>query len=466
MRPRPAHRPPPAFAPLALAAALACSDAPPTAPAAHRPSLAATRSARTVASPTDLGVLGGIAGDCCFGARATDINNLGQVVGISQTEGDEAHGFLWESGTGMRDLGRFSPVAINDRGQVLGRIFPDPPGSPPHAALREPDGSMVDLGPFEPADLNAAGQAVGWTTDPGAVPHAVLWTPGRGLTNLGSLRGIGSQPWAINDAGQVVGDDVTAIVGDNDLQFRALLWEPSGELVDLGTLGGPLSVARGINGRGQVVGFSATAPPGSEAHSFLWEAGRGVLDLAPLGVPLGAWDINDAGQVAGSSGSPLLVAFLWTPGEGTTELGLLPGDIRVHVEAVNAAGQVVGTSSHDGEFGFSVNHAVLWTVRPAAGGAPRVDRLLAVVLPPGNPTGLTGVWLRVRLTDASDADRWDWRIDWGDRVDTPTGVERRGEFAFLRRQPYSQSGTFTIAVTATNQSGVTSPTATTTVTVP
>jgi probable HAF family extracellular repeat protein len=53
------------------------------------------------------------------------INNRGQIVGRADTADKDtrgfsiAHAFLWEGGT-MRDLGDWSPVAINERGQIVG----------------------------------------------------------------------------------------------------------------------------------------------------------------------------------------------------------------------------------------------------------------------------------------------------------------------------------------------------------
>lgn len=70
--------------------------------------------------PTDLGNLGGTMNNVAFG-----INQLGQVVGISDLPGDSTtHAFLWRKGVGMTDLGTLpgdassSASAINDEGQV------------------------------------------------------------------------------------------------------------------------------------------------------------------------------------------------------------------------------------------------------------------------------------------------------------------------------------------------------------
>jgi probable HAF family extracellular repeat protein len=71
---------------------------------------------------TDLGSLGGT-----FGNTALQINNHGQVVGVSDLAGDTIfHGFIWSPGTGMQDVGTIpgdtysAALAINDADAVAG----------------------------------------------------------------------------------------------------------------------------------------------------------------------------------------------------------------------------------------------------------------------------------------------------------------------------------------------------------
>jgi probable HAF family extracellular repeat protein len=71
---------------------------------------------------TDLRNLGG-----AFGNIALGINNLGHVVGGSDTTGDTtSHAFLWTRDTGMQDLGTLAgdvfstAIGINDAGQIVG----------------------------------------------------------------------------------------------------------------------------------------------------------------------------------------------------------------------------------------------------------------------------------------------------------------------------------------------------------
>ena len=138
---------------------------------------------------TDLGNLGGRMNNLAF-----QINNRGQVVGISDLRGDQTqHGFLWQNGV-MNDLGTLSgdveiwAVGINNKGQVVGFSF-DASGN--IRAFLWQNGVMTDLNTLIPADsalyllsangINARGQIAGLAFLPstGEV-HAYLATPSNG----------------------------------------------------------------------------------------------------------------------------------------------------------------------------------------------------------------------------------------------------------------------------------------------
>ena len=203
------------------------------------------------------------------GSFALDFNNQGQIVGWI----NEAGAFLWDNGTTTR-LGPDGSYAIgiNNRGQVLVLA-----GDERSSFLWE-DGVITDLGPFRASSLNERGQVVGWMLEgPGAV-HAFLWDHGV-FTDLGTLPGHTiSNAFLVNDPGTVLGQSQKSLVGGRRHVF---LWR-NGVMTDLGNLGGEDAYPIDMNERGQVIGSSKTAT--GENHAFLWEHGT-MTDLSVPAAP-------------------------------------------------------------------------------------------------------------------------------------------------------------------------------------
>jgi probable HAF family extracellular repeat protein len=244
----------------------------------------------------DLGTLGGLTSD------ATDINNHGQVVGVSLTATGDAHAFLWADGR-MRDLGTLGGTfsvaqAINDQGRVVGTSTT---ASGESHAFSWAAGRMRDLGlaAFATAnDLNDRGEVTGGVPLPAAF-HAYRLKRGH-LVDLDGADVPYSEGMAINRRGQVAGNSAPAPAGFN----HAFLWA-DGRRVDLATLGGEFSAASGINDHGAVVGQSTTGD--GPLRGFVWRNGT-MTDLGALATNgengSRANDINNHGWIVGGSDVP------------------------------------------------------------------------------------------------------------------------------------------------------------------
>ena len=121
------------------------------------------------------------------------------------------------------------------------------------------------------------------------------------MHSLGTLGGLWSEGYAINDLGQVTGTAYT----ENDSATHAFLWA-GGRMKDLGVLfkfPGATSWGMGINLHGNVVGFSDCLCQ-VRYHAFVYRNGR-MLDLNNLIPPGSGWaltqanGINDAGEIVG-----------------------------------------------------------------------------------------------------------------------------------------------------------------------
>lgn len=237
----------------------------------------------------------------------------------------------------------WSPTDINNRGQVVGTMGDShSPNAVTWDALRP--GRPPTYLPFDTQccmyaeswgyAINDRGQVVGEDTY-----RAALWEGANRPTLLppGSVR---SAAYGLNEAGAVVGYSYFEGTG-----LRATLWDAGGAH-DLGTLGGTESYAYAINESGTVAGMSLAAGSGYPARATVWQGGS----LTDLGAGY-AYNLNDLGQVVGMS---MGRAALWNG----TQVSFLGGLDTVAAD-INNSGWVVGSRFDEFAEG-NPRSAMLW----------------------------------------------------------------------------------------------------------
>jgi probable HAF family extracellular repeat protein len=269
---------------------------------------------------------------------------------------------------------RGEAFALNGSGQVTG-IQQNLPGNTTTGDYRPfrwtPGSDAVHIDGGKPGtafglDINDAGVIAGYTQN-GAGGIRAVRAVGNTMVILDTLPGTlvidgFTRAVAINNAGLIVGSAASVLGGGNQGPTRPVLWNTANQIQDLGTLGGSTGIAFDINDAGQVIGTSTLAGDAT-THFFLWSSGTGMLDLSvqlPDATSLLA--INNAGQIAGTftTAGGESHAFLYTPGSGIQDLGTLGGTSSAPT-GLNNDGEVVGRSTTAG----GATHAFLWT--PAGG---------------------------------------------------------------------------------------------------
>lgn len=239
-------------------------------------------------------------------SEATAVNPAGLITGTSEVILGVTHTFRYDPSTG--NLVDLDPFGTNSRGNAVDAagvvVGSADIGGSVHAARWASDGTYTDLGTLggilsQAWDMNDTGVIVGDSADASNFGRAFRYTDADGMVALGTFGGWYDSARAVNAAGTIVGY-ASAFGGG---QWRAARWGADGVPVDLGTLGGLVSAAYGVNTAGEIVGWSQNAA--GQDRAFLI-AGGVLVDLNTL-LPEGsgwvlthAYDINDAGQIVGA----------------------------------------------------------------------------------------------------------------------------------------------------------------------
>jgi probable HAF family extracellular repeat protein len=286
-------------------------------------------------------------------SRASAINDAGQVVGRMAfgTAANTIHAFIWSASDGMLDLGVLPgadasngsvATAINTNGDVTGYLVTS--DYLYHAFMWSRTTGMIDLGTLPNArhslafGINSRGDIVGYGTV-GSDVRPFIWNKSTGMRLIGSLNDPPAMANAINDAGVIVG--TTAPLGDpypletND----GVVWNLDGTITTLTFCGsGGECSASAINRNGVVTGINA------RGEAYLWSPATGMQPAGGFGAVGNA--INDTGQIVGNAYSDGLGggAFIWSAAAGRTNIGVLPHRTISYATGINNKGQVVGYS--------------------------------------------------------------------------------------------------------------------------
>jgi probable HAF family extracellular repeat protein len=290
----------------------------------------------------------------CSRGIAVDVAEDGTVVGDGWSiVGEESSGaFAWKDDT-ARYLGTLggSMTQVRDVNATGAAVGTSADSAGTWQAFLWEGGEMRSLLPLQEADaINDAGQVVGRVLDDRMRILVAIWEDDS-VRLLPTLPGRYSQGYDISETGIVAGFSEAA-----PRDSRAVLWR-DGEIVELGTLGGPASVALAINERGTVVGWSTIVDAGSRA--FVWDEVSGIRPLAGLeDIRSAATDVTESGVIVGWM-EPVMSfrigefrqrrAFRWENGV-LTDLGDLDvihpsPEHATEALAINEQGVVVGVSA-------------------------------------------------------------------------------------------------------------------------
>jgi probable HAF family extracellular repeat protein len=238
------------------------------------------------------------------GAAALGVNQAGDVVGWQAVDGNP-RAFFWREGVVTllplpQDLTLSIARDVNDTGIVVGSAYTSTLDEPGHAMRwtwsSEGVWTVQDLGVLpgdsvsEARGVNNLGQIVGHSNR-GSLPldHGFLHTEDAGLTSLNAASSAFAA-YGVNDSGMAVGTDAS------NAQRVDIVTDAAQLLGGIPPYGS--SHAYGINAQGQVAGALTTAGGNCQVVARYADP-TGWQILGGLGETNLGWGINSAGTVVG-----------------------------------------------------------------------------------------------------------------------------------------------------------------------
>ena len=340
---------------------------------------------------------------------------LGQLPSCSPSTCGPPEGWIFNKGT----LSELAPLSgdsytfaddINSAGMVVGGSAPYSTYFPEKAVLWGTDGSPIDLGTgflgsqsaAEATAINDSREIVGVSYDPYTGDEIPTGFHLDGKTTAPCGKTTEAMPWAINNAGLLIGTSFLGSGGEAAIECPPLV-----------TIVGPppsnpswVNYGFGINDKGQAVGRLAIGP-GPEFHPFLYYKGKttdlGTLFPGSSSSVAFAFSINQSGVIVGwsaaASGSPPVQAeaFVYADGRMVDLNTLLPPSVRknwtlVVARSINDEKQIVG-SAFVGGYPNGVEHGFLLTPKGMGGSVVSKARFVSGNGPTVRPT--RAQWTRI-----------------------------------------------------------------------
>ena len=291
------------------------------------------------------------------------INNSANIVGWGQGPQAQVRPFLWTPQTGIMEFPLPAGYTwgyatdISNTGIIVGTAYTGINTANQARAWRYINGAMELLPPFPndcpgmvPNAVNDQGDVIGRTCpDGGGTNSPWFFSTETGLVDLAPA-GIGTA----NDINN--GRVLTGELAGGGPAYRWLF--PAGRFRRLPPLPAPHNegaTGLALNESRQVTGYGIDFLTGNDSwRAFRYDDVNGTIPLvnAPLPFRSGGYGINEQGHVAGNSGTsstPEMVAWIWTPELGRMDLINLVSDpsifgIRRAID-INDQNQIVATAT-------------------------------------------------------------------------------------------------------------------------